>query len=50
MTEELSYTLEDDKIMEYLKLSTEDKLTWLEEILEFNNLKRLAQKVHRIKL
>ena len=38
MTEEFSYTLEDDKILEYLKLPTEDKLKWLEEILEFNNL------------
>jgi hypothetical protein len=38
MTEEFSYTLEDDKILEYLRLSTEDKLNWLEEILEFNNL------------
>ena len=38
MTEEFSYTLEDEKILEYLKLPTEDKLNWLEEILEFNNL------------
>jgi hypothetical protein len=38
MTEEFSYTLEDEKILEYLRLSTEDKLNWLEEILEFNNL------------
>lgn len=27
-----SYTVEDEKILEYMKLSTEDKLTWLEEI------------------
>jgi len=38
MSEEFSYTLEDEKILEYLKLSTEDKLKWLEEIQEFNNL------------
>jgi hypothetical protein len=38
MTEEFSYTLEDEKILEYLKLPTEDKLNWLEEILEFNKL------------
>lgn len=31
-----SYTLEEEKILEYLKLSTEDKLQWLEEINEFN--------------
>jgi hypothetical protein len=28
------YTLEDEKILEYMKLSTEDKLRWLEEINE----------------
>lgn len=38
MSEEFSYTLEDEKILEYLKLSTEDKLNWLEEISEFNKL------------
>jgi hypothetical protein len=38
MSEEFSYTLEDEKILEYLRLSTEDKLNWLEEIVEFNNL------------
>ena len=32
------YTLEDEKIIEYMKLSTEDKLQWLEEINEFNNM------------
>ena len=32
------YTLEDEKIIEYIKLSTEDKLQWLEEINEFNNM------------
>ncbi len=30
-----SYTLEDKKILEYMKLSTEEKLQWLEEINEF---------------
>jgi hypothetical protein len=29
-----SYTLEDEKIREYMALSTEDKLKWLEEINE----------------
>jgi hypothetical protein len=38
MIEEFSYTLEDEKILEYLRLSTEDKLNWLEEIVEFNAL------------
>ncbi|MBU0764086.1 MAG: hypothetical protein KJ607_04545 [Bacteroidetes bacterium] len=33
-----SYTLEDEKIIEYMKLTTEEKLTWLEEI---NALTRL---------
>lgn len=32
------YTLEDDKILEYLKLSIEERLQWLEEINEFTNL------------
>ncbi|MCK4796039.1 MAG: hypothetical protein KAT05_01590 [Spirochaetes bacterium] len=30
-----SYTIEDEKIIEYMKLSIEDKLKWLEEINEF---------------
>ena len=30
-----SYTIENEKILEYMKLSTEDKLKWLEEINEF---------------
>jgi gluconate kinase len=30
-----AYDLEDDKIREYMKLSDEDKLRWLEEINEF---------------
>jgi hypothetical protein len=38
VSEEFSYTLEDEKILEYLALSTEDKLNWLEEIVEFNQL------------
>ena len=32
------YTLEDEKIIEYMKLSTEDKLQWLAEINRFNNM------------
>lgn len=27
-----SYTIADDKLREYMKLSTEDKLRWLDEI------------------
>ena len=38
MTKGFSYVLEDDKILEYMKLSTEDKLNWLEDINEFNSL------------
>ena len=33
-----SYHLEDEKIEAYKKLSTEDKLRWLEEIDEFTRL------------
>ncbi|MFX1520147.1 MAG: hypothetical protein ACFFCD_09540 [Promethearchaeota archaeon] len=32
MTKEFYYTLEDDKIKAYVKLTTEEKLKWLEEI------------------
>lgn len=35
MSKGFSYTLEDEKILEYMKLSDEEKLTWLEEINEF---------------
>ena len=35
MSKGFSYDLEDEKIREYMKLSTEDKLRWLEEINEF---------------
>ena len=38
MKKGFQYTLEDEKIIEYLKLSTEDKLQWLEEINEFNRI------------
>jgi len=38
MKKGFQYTLEEEKIIEYLKLSTEDKLRWLEEINEFNRL------------
>ena len=30
-----SYTVEDEKIIEYMKLSTEQRLQWLEEINTF---------------
>jgi hypothetical protein len=32
-----SYTVEDEKLIEYMKLSTEQKLEWLEEINSFTN-------------
>ena len=38
MKKGFSYTLEEEKLLEYLKLSTEDKLKWLEEINEFNRI------------
>ena len=38
MDKGFSYTLEDEKIIEYMKLSTENKLQWLEEINDFNNM------------
>lgn len=33
-----SYTIEDEKIKEYMKLTTEEKLIWLQEIIEFTNM------------
>lgn len=38
MKKGFSYTVEDEKIIEYTKLSTEDKLRWLEDINEFMNM------------
>ena len=38
MAKGFSYTLEDEKILEYMALSIEDRLTWLEEMNEFNRL------------
>jgi len=38
MNKGFSYTLEDEKILEYMKLSVADKLKWLEEINKFNEL------------
>lgn len=35
MKKGFQYYLEDEKIIQYLKLSTEDKLRWLEEINDF---------------
>ncbi|MEW6367940.1 MAG: hypothetical protein AB1714_25190 [Acidobacteriota bacterium] len=35
MSKGFTYDLEDEKIREYMKLSTDDKLRWLEEIAEF---------------
>ncbi len=34
-TKGYSYTVEDEKMIEYMKLSTEQKLQWLEEINTF---------------
>ncbi len=38
MKKGFSYTLEAEKIVEYMKLSTEEKLQWLEEINEFTRI------------
>lgn len=38
MSKGFSYTIEEEKLIEYMKLSTKDKLKWLEEINEFTNL------------
>ncbi len=32
------YTIEDEKIREYMKLTTEQKLQWLEEIVMLTDL------------
>jgi hypothetical protein len=38
MAKGFKYYIEDEKIREYMKLSTEDKLKWLDEIQKFNEL------------
>jgi hypothetical protein len=38
-----AYCLEDDKIREYMKLSTLEKLEWLEEINAFTRLAQSPQ-------
>ena len=38
MVKGFSYALEDEKILEYMKLTVQDKLKWLEEINKFNEL------------
>ncbi len=38
MNKGFSYTVETEKIVEYMKLSVEDKLKWLEEILVFSQM------------
>ncbi len=38
MDKGFAYTFEDEKIIEYMRLSTEDKLKWLEEINKFANM------------
>ncbi|MBI5001264.1 MAG: hypothetical protein HZB92_07060 [Euryarchaeota archaeon] len=48
-----SYTLEDEKIIEYMKLTTAQKLAWLDEINEFTEMaltpkeKELREKFRR---
>ena len=32
------YCFDDDKILEYMQLTTAEKLQWLEEILEFTEM------------
>ncbi|MCK4667927.1 hypothetical protein KAU33_14320 [Candidatus Dependentiae bacterium] len=32
------YYFEDDKILEYMQLTTAEKLQWLEDILEFTDM------------
>lgn len=43
-----SYVLEDEKILEYMKLCTEDKLRWLEEIDAFTRA-ALGEKEKRLR-
>lgn len=38
MSKGFSYTIEEEKLIEYMKLTTKEKLMWLEEINEFTNL------------
>ena len=38
MKKGFSYTVEDEKIIAYMKLSTEEKLRWLEEINAFTDM------------
>ena len=48
MSKGFAYTLDDDKIREYIKLSDEDKLRWLEEINEFTQA-ALSEKEKRFR-
>ncbi len=36
MSDGFRYTLEREKIIEYMKLTPAEKLTWLEEIVDFS--------------
>jgi len=38
MTKGFYYTLEDEKIKTYMKLTTEEKLKWLDEINAFTEM------------
>lgn len=42
------YYIEDDKIREYMKLTTVQKLKWLEEIRQFNEL-AMSEKAKKIR-
>jgi hypothetical protein len=56
MKKGFSYTLEDEKIRDYMALSTEDKLKWLEDINEFTRLalspaeKEIREKIRRCEI
>lgn len=43
-----NYTLEKEQIKEYLKLSPEEKLLWLEDIFLFSEL-ALSQKAKKVR-
>ena len=47
MNKGLIYTIEEEKIRKFMKLSAEDKLKWLAEIIQFSK-KALTEKEKRI--
>jgi lipase chaperone LimK len=48
MNQGFRYTLEREKIAEYMRLSAEEKLQWLEDIQEFTEA-ALTEKTRRIR-